>query len=542
MAVQSRAALLCAALASSSCFPPGDGIEPPLDRIYFPAGLALNVPETNGAPAPNATNLFVANSNFDLQFNGGTLQSYDLGRLRARICPSNGNCTGRCVGGGRCVCASEENPAAPPWCVTDASNPCGVFGERSAARQKNVPGLCDFVSPGAPQDGAPALIVDNVEIGAFATDLIYRELSNGQGRLFAPVRGDATLHWLDVYSEGETDGLIECGQHANDGECDDSHRVGDDPDEENTRGLRMPTEPFGIAATPDASKILVTHQTEGKVSLLIADVASAKQAPRLEFVQEGLPSRAIGIAAVPRPRLAAGNNNYEDAFLVTYRNAAQVDQLRVTPELRSASPARPYLWQSGGVRIATNSLGYDSRGIALDATERQACELTCAAGDTPCLQRCAAIPLGVYVANRTPETLIIGKTNSARNLTSSSDLPVFTDTMDLSVGPSRVVVGQIIDFQGKLATRVFVVCFDSRLIFGYDPVSGRVDTHIWTGRGPHSFVVDVDRRNAEPEFALGYVGHFTDSYIGVIDLDQRRPSYGSIVLTLGRPQAPRAQK
>ncbi|HEY6556049.1 MAG TPA: hypothetical protein VI072_02205, partial [Polyangiaceae bacterium] len=112
----------------------------------------------------------------------------------------------------------------------------------------------------------------------------------------------------------------------------------------------------------------------------------------------------------------------------------------------------------------------------------------------------------------------------------------------LSVGPSRVVVGQVIDLQGKLATRVFVVCFDSRLIFGYDPVSGRIDTRIFTGRGPHSFVVDVDRASAEPGYALGYVGHFTDSYIGVIDLDQRRPSYGSIVLTLGRPQEPRAQK
>ena len=92
MAVQSRVALLCAALASSSCFPPGDGIEPPLDRIYFPAGLALNVPETNGAPSTrNATHLFAANSNFDLQFNGGTLQSYDLDRLRDTYLASEGD-------------------------------------------------------------------------------------------------------------------------------------------------------------------------------------------------------------------------------------------------------------------------------------------------------------------------------------------------------------------------------------------------------------------------------------------------------------------
>ncbi|HEY6556044.1 MAG TPA: hypothetical protein VI072_02180, partial [Polyangiaceae bacterium] len=479
MAVQSRVALLCAALVSSSCFSPGDGIEPPLDRIYFPAGLALNVPEKYGGPSTrNATHLFVANSNFDLQFNGGSLQSYALQPLRDRLCGSNDDCTGKCEGVSPCSCASATDPSAPPWCVPDVANPCGPFGRARAASQKNVPGACRFVDPGNPQDGGPALTADSVEIGAFATDLVYQEFPGappGVGRLFAPVRGDATLHWLDV----DANGGIDCGDEGNSGECDDRHRAGDDPEEENTRGQRLPTEPFGIAASEDGLNVLVTHQTEGKVSLFRQDenARADNRAPRLEFVQDGLPSRAIGIVAVPRPGLVpADDADYEQAFLVTYRNAAQVDQLRVTPEFGKASPPRPFLWQSGAVRIAVNSLGYDSRGIALDATERRICEAECAEGDTACLQNCAAKPLGVYVANRTPETLIIGKTNTARNLTSTSDLPVFTDTMDLSVGPSRVVVGQVIDLQGKLATRVFVVCFDSRLIFGYDPVSGRIDT------------------------------------------------------------------
>jgi hypothetical protein len=54
--------------------------------------------------------------------------------------------------------------------------------------------------------------------------------------------------------------------------------------------------------------------------------------------------------------------------------------------------------------------------------------------------------------------------------------------------------------------------------------------------------VDVDAVNEAPQHALGYIGHFTDSYIGVIDLDQRNSTYGTIVVTLGRPTQPRAQK
>src|SRR5687767_2831234 len=61
---------LCAGLA---CYKPDDGREPPLDRIYFPSGLALS---------PDGDRLYVANSNWDLQFNAGSVQAYDAARLR----------------------------------------------------------------------------------------------------------------------------------------------------------------------------------------------------------------------------------------------------------------------------------------------------------------------------------------------------------------------------------------------------------------------------------------------------------------------------
>ena len=64
----------------------------------------------------------------------------------------------------------------------------------------------------------------------------------------------------------------------------------------------------------------------------------------------------------------------------------------------------------------------------------------------------------------------------------------------------------------------------------------RIEAVIRTGRGPHSLAVDETR-------GLGYVGHFTDSYLGVVDLNRTHTeTYAKMILTIGSPTAPRAQK
>ncbi len=64
-----RLHLLFIAALLGGCFDPGEGVSPPADRVYFPVGLALD---------NESRFLYVANSDFDLQFNAGTLQSLDL--------------------------------------------------------------------------------------------------------------------------------------------------------------------------------------------------------------------------------------------------------------------------------------------------------------------------------------------------------------------------------------------------------------------------------------------------------------------------------
>ncbi len=467
-------ALFCVLL--SGCFGPSEGVAVPVDDIYFPVGLAFD--EGN-------QHLFVVSSDFDLQYNAGAIQSYDAEVIRD-VLPTKSN-------GYECV-----------------------NGERSPSERLLYPGLCKPIDP-ADRKYKRA----SVKIGAFATDAIIRQNADrSKTRLFVPVRGDSTLHWLDI----EPGGKMECGQDANDGACDGAHRAGDEPTD-NTRGIALNAEPFAIDASEHGSTILVTNQTTGTVSLF---ENSWETGPSLQFelASSRIPRRPVGIAALPNP--ASSQPAEGDTFLVTFRDSAQVRLVRYEPD-QASDPYRPFLVDGGGAAITANSVGSDSRGIAVDTSARQAEEELCG-GDEACLAQAALTPLDVFVANRAPSSLLIGRTRPPEQY------PYFFDSVPLTPGPSRVSLGKVTGPTGLKEQRVFVACFDSRRVFVYDPVRGRMDTEIFTGRGPHAMLVDEER-------SLLFVAHFTDSYVGVYSLDQQDPqTYGTMLATLGSPKPPRSSK
>ena len=60
----------------NGCYATDKGPEPPAASLYFPTGIAIS---------PGGTALFLTNSDFDLQYTGGTVQAIDLARLRKRF-------------------------------------------------------------------------------------------------------------------------------------------------------------------------------------------------------------------------------------------------------------------------------------------------------------------------------------------------------------------------------------------------------------------------------------------------------------------------
>src|SRR6187549_3007520 len=169
-----------------ACADTGAGVESERGQIYFPVGLALD---------PAADFLIVVGSDFDLQFNQGTVQSLSLERVRALArlpCSSDGDCSG----GQHCDrTPTDENRSIPShFCVDDsgpeAGLPCGALGETSRWAKVTVPGRCAPVSLVEPPDGGAPLLHDAVGISAFATGAVLRAdpTGGGQSRLFVPVR------------------------------------------------------------------------------------------------------------------------------------------------------------------------------------------------------------------------------------------------------------------------------------------------------------------------------------------------------------------
>ncbi len=170
----------------------------------------------------------------------------------------------------------------------------------------------------------------------------------------------------------------------------------------------------------------------------------------------------------------------------------------------------------------------------------------------------------MYVAHRGPNSLLIGELTTTL-VKKGSDVPTekrvsvydtiaFRDAVPLGAYPSRIEIGEVIDLKGVPRRRVFALAFDAGLAFSYDPEARRVDAVIKTGRGPQALALDTgsacgdEKERCDREqgsagrdtYSLMYIAHFTDSYLGVVDLDMRKANtFGTMILTVGTPVPPR---
>jgi hypothetical protein len=568
-----------AALATPACYPDGGaGTAPPPSTFYFPTGLAVSA---------GGNVLYAVNSDFDLQWNGGTLQSYNLFQIRQD--------TAALVQANLMGMAPPPNiPFLSPW--TFISGPDGGLIDpcpnNTAIPANNGDGLGVLLGTAcAPPVDSTQYVRDSATIGAFATDL--QLATNGGSRIFAPVSGNATITWADVAYDDPTAAppqpsdtaatfapfSMNCGARS-DGRCDANHQTGNDPSSlANTRGSTLPGEPFGLAQSQDGSVMVVTSETATESSLLTTGLgASAVVAPQptMQFVMTGMPNGGVGLASIPHDP-NAGSPLCEDvgdqagcvqqAFLETNRTTPEVDLLRYYDD-DGSTIYRPYLQREGATPINSNTSGSDSRGIAIDPTPRIQCELE--GLDT--MQNCARLPARVFIASRTPASIMVGELgvlSANGDNTYDPDQLVLIGNVPLTNGPSNVYLAPIVmaDQNGvaRYYLRVFVVCFDSNSIFVYDPASlmslnAQPEAIIYTGLGPYALAFDpfslsdvatnaavpIDSRQpaslALRSYRFAYLASFTRSYMQVIDLDDSAAStdtFESIVFTLGTPTPPK---
>jgi len=575
--------LLCAViggLASPACYSAGNGTPPPLDSFYYPTGLAVS---------SGGNVLYAINSDFDLQWNGGTLQSYDLYKVRQDAAALvQANLTG-----------ATTPPAGVPF--VDPFMPNCL----SQPPPPDEEGLgVQLIQGCAPPVDSTQYVRDSAVLGAFAEDLQLSKGRNGNTQLlFAPVSGNATLTWAKITADDPASSPVEGGSNVPfpaftidcpasaervNNRCDSNHEVGNNSNSPaNTRNVTLPGNPYGMAQSEDGSVIAVTDQANSATSLIttgFGEFNGLADYPTMQYVLWGMPSGGLGITAVPHDRYAVPRcEDVRDqagclrpAFMQTSRYTSEVDLDRYYDQ-DGSSVVRPYLAKERTPTINANLGGSDFRGIVIDPTPRIACE----ASATSEADRfaCGQLPARLFIASRTPPSIVygqVGQLNGDRGY--DPDAMVIQGNVNLPPGPSKMYLAPVVmpDSQGvaRLQLRLFVVLYDSSSVAVVDPTQTPpfVEKIISTGAGPNAMAFDpfcLSARCATPfslddvatnqpvsadprqpaslglrRYRFAYVGIFRHSYVQAIDLDQLVSSahtFETVVFNLGVPQIPKGQ-
>jgi hypothetical protein len=364
---------------------------------------------------------------------------------------------------------------------------------------------------------------------------------------------------------------LQCDANVDTVRCSADFRAGDNPNGAgDTRNVTMPGEPFGMAQTEDGTAVAITHQTSTQTSLLLAGrtpLPPQGVTPSMQFVLDGAVSGGSGITYIPHdpdasvpPCELVGYRQpcVRPAFLETSHNTAEIDLLRYYSDSGS-SLNRPFLSREAVFPFSTNFGGTNSLGIVIDPTPRIACK---AHAPPSQIQACAQLPARLFFANRTPASLVVGQVGGTApngDGTYDPDLVTLNGNIPLPVGPSRVYIAPIVNLEHAFELRVFVVNFDSATISIYDPAQPNLAlvSTLHVGPGPFAMAFDpftldqVAKSALDPldprqdpsldlrTYRFAYVASFTQSYVQVIDLDQSKSTFESVVFTLGRPTPPK---
>lgn len=478
-----RWSLLTAVLATMGvgCFPDADGEAPDLASayIYYPVGVALTQPASDY--------LLVANSNFDLLYNAGSVVPLQLEPIREvlRECRE---------------CFDEGGEQCCPEFIVPSE------GEAEDSTFE----VRDFV-----------LEEHAVRTGSYASTISVTE-----GLALLPVRSDASVHFIDV-DEVPSDELgqrrvLRCawGERADEPgdfqRCGSRRRVSSGERARDGASIGLPADPYGIIPWTDEENgnefSVVGHMVGGEISLfrrfeqpneddLPGDCTDGDDDDGdglMNLDDPGCQGASISLVDVDNTfnegstGLAA---DHDGRLLVTSRFNASVTAFRVGESM--ISPVRD-------INVDIINPGDNQRGVAISPDGQLA-----------------------YIASRSPESILV---LDIAHDDYGNYVDRFVDVVEIGSGPSIVRIHSDPSYSEGYV--IYAVCFEEDRIFVIDPAVNEAFSVITTRRGPHELIFDS-------ELKVGYLVNFLESTVSVLDVDPGSPTYHQILTTLGRPKRPR---
>jgi hypothetical protein len=450
----------------------------PNGLMSFPIAIELSPDEDADG---NPRYAYVASSNFALEYNSGSVQSYDLDKMIDAIE------TG-CVGAGvrqECLDPDFQGDINDPDCACvpgpDEAECVAIPPDRCSV----VPADLQVRDPGAALKlvVVEGLVRGEVEIGSFADGL---GVATDGRRLYVPVRSDANLTFIDVNEEGELSCGGEFGERHT---CATPYRSGSAEQVNPAVELSLPSDPvdvyvgnlatdFAPAGAEDdpafrGDYILMAHR-DGHASLFFDQLQPSGPEPR------------------KRPRLAATLSELApEQVTITYEPGAKrawIPSAVTNSVIRvgigiDGDPTQSYLFDAGTLFVTGLDTGEINRDIRFD----------------PRPGRNLA-----YVVSRSPEALVV-----ARSAAAGSELNMVAQVSTCR-DPSRVQVAEV-PARGGTVLLAFVSCFLARSVQVIDADSLQGITVLTNISGAFEFAIDGPR-------LLIYIADFSSSVIRVADL------------------------
>ncbi len=434
--VSSLAMLACAMLALTGCPATSDEVRPPDDQFFFPTGMAID--EAEGS-------LFITNANSDLRYDSGSITVVDLDKVKQ---------------------------LATDW-LTSGTVPAGVDCE-----------IDNTIATTLVCNEAEVLVADaSVRTGNFATEIAVQTLDDGSSRVFAAVRGDPSLTWIDFDPASR---LLACGGSGSMPRCDQDHRLTRLRNDESIGNL--PPEPFGLYVDSADGFVLVTHLTQGAVSL--ADAPTDGRPPIITDALGGVfdPDRFTGV----RSALGAAARTPGGRVYVTSSSEERVQMFtvaRITGQFPALVPSDFFFLR--GVLPSD-----DGRGIRFNDDGSRAYVV----GRSPPLIQ--VLDTSLDATGRPHNTLIKG--------------------IEICSNATNIAVGDM-----GAGEKIYVACFRSGQVWVVDPANGAIDAIVNVGRGPQAVSLSETKQQL-------YVTNFLEDTVAVVDLAPMSSTENRVILKLGR--------